>query len=157
MSETLQVTKPTNDKKIEATISAVSLETHLIREFEGNPTNMAKHFGTTGQQIKRWLAVDAVVINDCIYLRKSSFPETAKEKYRREEALFSDVDNPSKDPKCTTLVEHIQAEYEGNQTAFAQANKSRQQQVFRWVNHASCVYLCGQVYRYQCDLNNLDE
>lgn len=133
-------------------LTAVSLNTYIDRHFNSSELEMGKTFGFSSQQIKRWLLNDAVVVENSIYLKKSNFPETDNEIKKHAIALASTPGNPKIDPVCYSLDDHIEMEYGGNQTAFAKINGSTQQQVFRWVNLANCIYLCDQVYRHQLDL-----
>jgi hypothetical protein len=135
-------------------LPAVSLLTYRARHFNGKNSEMAKHYGLSNQQIERWLTGEAVVIDECIYLKKSDFQETRSEIKLRIKKLASNPNNANQDVLCHDLSEYIAMEYGGNATAFAQTNGTSQQQSFRWINLARCVYLCGQVYRHQSDLND---
>ena len=140
--------KMQSDDNVTTKEKAELLSSFINMHYKCNMKMACEEIGVPRFQLNRWLQLDAIVIKGCIYLMRSSFPESDDEKNRRTNALDSQL---NKEPVfATALEQHIELHYKNaNQSMFARDHSVRQQQVFRWVNSGLCVFLLGQVYRLQ--------
>jgi ribosomal protein S16 len=139
-----------SNKKIKQTIKARLLQSHLIDRYgladiPSLAKQMASEYQLNTQMVERWLKNGAVISNEKVFLMKSKFEETEQQKAERIKALRAGVELP-------LLEEHIEQAHNGNNSAFARAYKSTQQQISRWVNEKMAYWGDGQVFRMQMDL-----
>jgi hypothetical protein len=132
--------------------AARSLSTYLKEHFkteEAGKAWMSSVLRVTKQQVDRWLDNDTMVVDNVLYLCKSSFRESAKVKRDREQALRKGTNKPM------DLEMYIGKFYDDNQTLFAIEHDTRQQQVNRWVHSdLPCVFFMGQIFRARIALPN---
>jgi hypothetical protein len=126
-------------------VKAVLLSTFLDKHFDGDPLAMSKATGITSSQINRWLEKSAVMIDNAVYLRASKFPENERKEKARITAL-------TKGTTGVPFMHHLHLNHRGRQTDFAEFHGIYQQQANRWTKR-NCVFLRGQVYREQREIN----
>ncbi len=125
--------------------SALLLETYIAQKYSGDPLQLSKASGVPTSQIKRWLSKNAIVSAGSVFLRASKFPEETGVRAQRLEGLKTGI-------SCIELNKHIDNEFAGVQSSFAKTHAVHQQQVNRWGN-IECLFISGQVYRKQRELN----
>ena len=94
------------------------------------------------QKIERWIEGHALIANNAVYLRKSDFnPEFTQ--------AFSLAFGDHVVVMAPLLNDYVEQHHQGNMTAFAESKGTRQQQVYRWMKRAVCLYAFGEIYRQQ--------
>lgn len=144
--------KEMNQPKVKTKIKARLLQSHLIDRYglgdiPSLAKKMAKEYQLNTQMVERWLNNGAVISDTKVFLMKSKFEETAKQKEARTKALRAGIELP-------LLEKHIEQKHSGNNSAFARAYQSTQQQISRWVNEKLAYWGEGQVFRMQMDLSS---
>lgn len=123
-----------------------------LKGIENNRAWLAKQLKVTKQQVDRWLGNSTLVVDDILYLQKSSFKESVGVTRERNLALKNGSEKP------IDLATYIDSKFDGNQTLFAIEHGTRQQQVNRWVHsELPCVFFKGQIYRARITLPNKKE
>lgn len=123
---------------------ALLLKTYLRQFFNDDYLQFCAHTGLPRIKVRRWLASDAIVFGQGIYLQASKCDEFTAETEQRHQTLLSG----------TVDVQHLDSivnKHGMTQDEFANAHGLSQQQVSRWVKR-NCIFVTKQVYRMQMSL-----